>query len=271
MLGPSSRVSEILDNPDTDDRTKELACIAYTETLSRRREYYKTLQGLRGSERNERNRERYSKQSAILRPLKLKKKQARVARNHLYVLNYLRGRFCLDCGESNPLLLDFDHVAPDKHHSIADLVANAASLATLQLEIDKCEVVCSNCHRRRTCRRSNSYRVRRANNEDDAQSYRDVADVFRKSWLKRRARNQAVVFEYLSSHPCVDCKERDPIVLEFDHIRGHKQDDIASIVAVGGSIERLQLEIDKCEVVCSNCHRSRTAETRQYFRLRHAS
>lgn len=77
----------------------------------------------------------------------------------------------------------------------------------------------------------------------------------------RRRRNICALTNYLAAHPCVDCGESDPIVLDFDHQAG-KVGGIAanlSMLAAGASLERLAREIAKCEVRCSNCHRRRTA------------
>ena len=54
---------------------------------------------------------------------------------------------CVDCGESNPLVLDFDHVKGIKIGCISNMVRGSYSLETIQAEIDKCEVRCANCHR----------------------------------------------------------------------------------------------------------------------------
>ena len=70
--------------------------------------------------------------------------------------------------------------------------------------------------------------------------------------------NHEFVYDYLAKHPCVDCKETDPIVLEFDHVRGSKRDNIAHLMAAGCSIKTLVIEIAKCKVRCANCHRRRT-------------
>jgi hypothetical protein len=82
----------------------------------------------------------------------------------------------------------------------------------------------------------------------------------RESSRRYFARDRAYVAEYLRSHPCVDCGESDPIVLEFDHVdREEKDTEIASLVRWGCSLLRLQSEIAKCAVRCVHCHRRRTA------------
>jgi hypothetical protein len=67
------------------------------------------------------------------------------------------------------------------------------------------------------------------------------------------------IWEYLQEHPCVDCGESDPLVLEFDH-RDRKLKRIeVSRLRVMGSWRRIMEEIVKCDVRCANCHRRRTA------------
>jgi L-lysine 2,3-aminomutase len=58
----------------------------------------------------------------------------------------------LDCGEADPVVLEFDHVTGVKEAAVAELVQRAVSLARLIAEVEKCEVRCANCHRRRTAR-----------------------------------------------------------------------------------------------------------------------
>lgn len=66
----------------------------------------------------------------------------------------------------------------------------------------------------------------------------------------------AAIFAYLQSHPCVDCGEKDPLVLEFDHQYG-KRNSISQLV--GCTQVRIARELKKCDVRCANCHRRRTA------------
>ena len=79
-------------------------------------------------------------------------------------------------------------------------------------------------------------------------------------WQRRhRRRNKERLLEYLLVHPCVDCGEPDPIVLEFDHVTGEKRFQIGD--AVSGSTRSWSLifsEIEKCEVRCANCHKRKT-------------
>jgi len=60
---------------------------------------------------------------------------------------------------------------------------------------------------------------------------------------------------------CLDCGGYfHPEILEFDHVRGDKVFTISS--RVQGCIQKLQAEIDKCDIVCANCHRMRTITRR---------
>ena len=59
-------------------------------------------------------------------------------------------------------------------------------------------------------------------------------------------------------NPCIDCKISYPYyVMDFDHVRGTKQANVAELISTL-SKKRIDLEIAKCEIVCSNCHRIRT-------------
>ena len=74
-----------------------------------------------------------------------------------------------------------------------------------------------------------------------------------------RSRARAYIASLLAATACVDCGERDPLVLEFDHVRGRKYKDVSKLVAEGYGLTAIQNEIAKCDVRCANCHRRRTA------------
>ena len=84
---------------------------------------------------------------------------------------------------------------------------------------------------------------------------------------KQEARQFArdYVYNYLLTHPCVECGESDVRVLEFHHV-GDKDMAVAAMVSAGYSVERIQREINACKVLCANCHRKITVEERGWFR-----
>jgi hypothetical protein len=73
----------------------------------------------------------------------------------------------------------------------------------------------------------------------------------------RRDQVRRFLWDYLLQHPCVDCGEADPVVLDFDHVRGVKRKEVSKLVTA--STKTLLEEIAKCDVRCANCHRRRTA------------
>ncbi|GAA4578450.1 hypothetical protein GCM10023176_54400 [Micromonospora coerulea] len=75
------------------------------------------------------------------------------------------------------------------------------------------------------------------------------------------------LISYLRDHPCVDCSEGDPVVLQFDHCRGEKVANISDMVRRGWSLRTIKLEIEKCDVVCANCHQRRTARQFGWWNL----
>jgi ribosomal protein L44E len=63
---------------------------------------------------------------------------------------------CVDCGfNSHPEALQFDHVSGEKVKNVAALISNSTLEAAMK-EIEKCEVVCANCHAIRTANRRNN-------------------------------------------------------------------------------------------------------------------
>lgn len=71
----------------------------------------------------------------------------RRSRNSEYILNYLKSNPCIDCGESDPIVLEFDHIT-NKKFNISE--GKLYSIEKIREEIEKCEVRCANCHRRKT-------------------------------------------------------------------------------------------------------------------------
>lgn len=75
-----------------------------------------------------------------------------------FLITYLRAHPCVDCGETDIVVLEFDHLR-DKRAAISQMIGNQ-ELRTIKAEIEKCDVVCANCHRRRTAQRGGWYKHR---------------------------------------------------------------------------------------------------------------
>ncbi len=72
----------------------------------------------------------------------------------------------------------------------------------------------------------------------------------------RYAKEKRAWFDaYLAEHPCVDCGEADPEVLDCDHVRGKKTAGVSVLLQGKYSLKRLIAEVALCEVRCANCHR----------------
>jgi hypothetical protein len=112
----------------------------------------------------------------------------------------------------------------------------------------------------RPCTRERS----RAHYRDNVASY--VARSRIRATFDRR-RNREWVAEYFATHPCVDCGEADPVVLEFDHRELRDKRDNVSRLIHTSTLSAVQAEIAKCDVRCGNCHRIRTAKQFGWYRL----
>ena len=66
-----------------------------------------------------------------------------------YVWEYLSKHPCIDCSESDIVVLEFDHQS-DKKYSLNEIIKERGSLLKVKQEIEKCVVRCANCHRRKT-------------------------------------------------------------------------------------------------------------------------
>jgi len=77
------------------------------------------------------------------------------------IADYLADHPCVDCGETDLRCLEFDHRdRKTKTAGISFLLRDARSWSVLLGEIDKCDVRCANCHRRKTAAEINSWRHR---------------------------------------------------------------------------------------------------------------
>lgn len=146
------------------------------------------------------------------------------------MLDKMKSGQCQDCGQTfPPVCMDFDHVRGVKRQGLSRL--HGYSAEAILAEVSKCDLVCANCHRKRTA-------VQTKPSPKFAEFHRRIAE--------------------LKSEPCTDCGlSFSPIAMDFDHVRGAKFRPIASMREF--SWAKILDEIAKCDLVCACCHRLRTA------------
>lgn len=262
------------------------------------------------------------------------RRREKVERAHVRALidEYLRQHHCVDCGCTDITLLEFDHRDPSQKRNAIGRIALMGSWPSVLREIEKCDVRCANCHRRRTASQFGWARVsgvaidpaevrpgasgryaRMETAEQDAlfsdephglrrcsmcgelkplaafpfrrlltgerahycrpcrAAYRRAhyeknrADYITRAKAEMRMKREdamVLIYEYLSTHPCVDCGQTDMVLLEFDHTDPREKTMEVSKMAGRRGWDEIIAEMDKCVVRCANCHRKRTAAQR---------
>tara|TARA_R110000751_G_scaffold140401_1_gene244084 strand:- start:216 stop:587 length:372 start_codon:yes stop_codon:yes gene_type:complete len=89
----------------------------------------------------------YQKNKDKIKARSYERNKIQRVRNRDFVKSIKEISECIDCGENNPLVLDFDHVRGDKVLAISDMVNRAYGINSISEEMEKCEVRCANCHR----------------------------------------------------------------------------------------------------------------------------
>lgn len=93
----------------------------------------------------------------------------------------------------------------------------------------------------------------------------------KQKYLERNKRYREEIRRYMrdikEAKPCLDCGKKYPYyVMDFDHLENKK--NLISFLASTGRIGALKAEVEKCEVVCANCHRQRSYKRLQQVRAR---
>ena len=79
-------------------------------------------------------------------------------RNVRFVRRYLERHPCIHCGITDIRVLHFDHInRDDKKSSISKLKYTTMALSTIKIEIEKCQILCANCHAIKTLKEASKY------------------------------------------------------------------------------------------------------------------
>jgi hypothetical protein len=166
----------------------------------------------------------------------------------LYKLKQSRGGKCIDCGETNLCLLEFDH-QEDKSNVIMNM-----PIDEMKIEADKCVMRCTLCHA------AKSHAEDYNNTRVITQVSENPVNVFNRSL--RAIRREYVASIKAGVGKCQKCEREcngDPHLFDFDHVSQEgKVKGIAWYVSHGSSTELINAEIQKCVLLCRNCHALRT-------------
>lgn len=102
------------------------------------------------------SRRHYEKNKEVIIARSKERNKAQRIRNRAFIARVKSFSSCLDCGESDPRVLDFDHVRGEKKKNVSDMAACAYSIHRIKEEMRKCDVRCANCHRKETKKRRDS-------------------------------------------------------------------------------------------------------------------
>jgi hypothetical protein len=94
------------------------------------------------------NKTHYTERGHLWKEVRAKQRVANKQKCFEWLFEFLMAHPCVDCGEDNILLLEFDHLRNKEQ-----VVSKIDSIPRLRLEIEKCEVRCVRCHRLKTIER----------------------------------------------------------------------------------------------------------------------
>ena len=168
-------------------------------------------------------------------------------RLRLWLNEQKQERGCENCGESDPACLDYHHRdAEQKVMRVSKAVTWGYSQENLKTEIDKCDVLCANCHRLK------HHTVPDGITEDRGSTPQTNCEPV----SNLTARQRATVHRFKRHEGCRRCSESRPGCLDLHHEAGTtKVESISHLISNNCSVTELRAELRKCIVLCANCHR----------------
>jgi hypothetical protein len=140
---------------------------------------------------------------------------------------------CTRCDVSDPRCLDFHHRTEDeKEMAVNKMVPYGYSKADIRAEIETCVLLCANCHAR----------------EHTAPIGPATAQQTKEDRLRAWTR------EYKRERGCRRCNEHDPRCLQFHHVEA-KTLGVGAMIANSYPESAVRDEVEKCDILCANCHR----------------
>ena len=162
---------------------------------------------------------------------------------------------CERCEESDADVLDFHHQdEAQKDEKVSRLILKEAPKERLRSEIEKCTVLCANCHRREHVSPSTppfdielrEEPIRLVAERTNGETFEVVDPDRRRAWAN----------SYKETRGCANCEADDGAVLDFHHVDETEKDlTVSRLISEGYGTPRVYREIEQCEILCANCHR----------------
>ncbi len=152
------------------------------------------------------------------------------------------GGCCVDCGYATCLaVLEFHHRDPaTKEFGIGGF---DGSLERLRGEVGKCDLLCASCHRLRHA------------------AANGLSPIDQRVRLARDKKTRAIL---LMGSVCYSCERNGPTTLfEFHHWDAREKDFGISADGLSRPWEKIVAELEKCVMLCANCHREVHAGVRE--------
>lgn len=150
----------------------------------------------------------------------------------LHLIELLGGK-CEHCGETRFYVMNFHHDSEELEKSFNVASSCDLRLSNLIEESKKCILLCANCHQKHHMNTSNQY--------------------------EKRTNTKNTLFEYMGTSACKCCGENDSRILTFHHTRDKifgisRWITNKNIKSVDNLDIKIKDELDKCILLCHNCH-----------------
>jgi len=152
----------------------------------------------------------------------------------------LFGGKCHKCGNNNIFQLEFHHVnGEDKEINVGNLLKGRWS--EVELEMKKCILLCSNCH---------------------AELHYDRKNILKEKLLDMKGQKQCSECGYDKSSFALEFHHVDEENKKFGIARGYREDRWKM------PLEKIIIEMDKCIVICRNCHTLKRIDLKRFKELK---
>ncbi len=170
------------------------------------------------------------------------------------------GDGCRECGGSDARCLDFHHRdVAEKDLDVNKTVPSGWSRERIRIEVDKCDLLCGNCH---TLEHSDRHTWTEGIPDELLEDGFRLSRTDRRELLQPGAfglekadRLRLWTYAYQRNTRCRDCGLSDPVRLQFHHTGDDKTATVAKLIGASAPINDVLREVGKCEVLCVNCHR----------------